>query len=310
MTYPIVLFAYNRVHHTRRTIKSLSKDPLSPTSDLFIFCDGPKSVSDIPRCNEVRDYISTLKGFRSVNINASPSNLGLAASVIQGVTSILKLYPACIVVEDDLEFSPTFLSFMNHALTHHNKSYIYSVGAWTPPINGSPFYPHSTFLSFRSCTWGWATWSDRWLTVDWNDLNLLSVLQSTHLTNLFNQGGSDLSDLLKLYMEKKIDSWAIQWEYIHMINSAYCLRPLRSLTLNTGMDGSGTNCASTNNYSTSLNDFYGDAFSTLRRRPNLVLNYQIASFYNPILAPLYRQNLLTSFLAMFRKLTRYLRKLS
>ena len=63
----------------------------------------------------VRDYIKTIKGFNKIEITEREKNLGLANSVIAGVSEVFKLYDKVIVIEDDIVFSPSFLSFMNKA---------------------------------------------------------------------------------------------------------------------------------------------------------------------------------------------------
>ncbi len=39
---PVILFAYNRPEHTRKTLESLKKNYLADQSTLYIFVDGPK----------------------------------------------------------------------------------------------------------------------------------------------------------------------------------------------------------------------------------------------------------------------------
>ena len=39
---PVIIFVYNRLNHTRRTIEELQKNELAQESILYIFCDGSK----------------------------------------------------------------------------------------------------------------------------------------------------------------------------------------------------------------------------------------------------------------------------
>lgn len=43
MYAPIIVFAYNRPDHLKRTLTALTKNKEAKESDLFIFVDGPKS---------------------------------------------------------------------------------------------------------------------------------------------------------------------------------------------------------------------------------------------------------------------------
>jgi GT2 family glycosyltransferase len=110
---PIILFAYNRPEHTKKTVEALQKNKLAKDSLLYIFSDGPKREDDVPKIKKVRDYIKTIKGFKKVEIFESNKNKGLANSVISGVTKIINKYGEVIVLEDDLITSPNFLVYMN-----------------------------------------------------------------------------------------------------------------------------------------------------------------------------------------------------
>ena len=86
-TVPVVLFVYNRPLHTRRTVEALQGNNLAGESDLFIFSDAAKSQEVEASVGEVREYIRSITGFKSVRIVEREKNLGLANSIIGGVTS-------------------------------------------------------------------------------------------------------------------------------------------------------------------------------------------------------------------------------
>ena len=250
---PIILFVYNRLGHTIKAINSLLRSPEIYDSILYIFSDGPKSDADGHKVNEVRAYLKRVKGPSSLEIIERPFNQGLAASVIAGVTDVLSKHHRAIVIEDDLEFSQHFLSYMNMALRLliRNQT-VFSIGGYTPRINIPSSYPYSSFLSYRCCTWGWATWEDRWLSADWSIRDYENFTSNPELVKRFNLAGEDVSKILRAQMEGKIDSWGIRWDYAHFKNRAYCLRPLYSLTRSTGNDGSGTHCGITQKYDVDL----------------------------------------------------------
>ena len=89
---PIILFVYNRPEHTKKTINALKLNKLASESTLFIFADGNKNVKDRNSVNEVRSYISTITGYKEINITLRDENLGLADSVISGVTEVIEKY--------------------------------------------------------------------------------------------------------------------------------------------------------------------------------------------------------------------------
>lgn len=238
---PIILFAYKRPHHLRQTVEALQKNFLADKSDLFIFSDGSKDVNDEGKVKLVRQYISGIKGFNKVHIKMQKKHLGLAESVISGVSEIIGKYNKVIVLEDDLVSSPIFLTFMNQSLEFYNDNKkIFSVTGFNYPIKISKHYNLPVYLSFRCTSWGWGTWLDRWILVDWKVKDYKHFINSECLQKEFNLGGEDLTAMLVNQMNGYIDSWAIRWCYAHFKNKAFCLHPAISKIKNIGLDGSGT----------------------------------------------------------------------
>ena len=65
---PIILFTYNRPWHTRQTVEALQKNILAIQSDLIIYSDAPKNGTVANEVQQVRDYLKTISGFKSIKI--------------------------------------------------------------------------------------------------------------------------------------------------------------------------------------------------------------------------------------------------
>ena len=89
---PIIVFTYTRFESLQKTIQCLSANFLASDSDLIIYSDGGKDVEAILVIDNIRAYLKTISGFKSVTIHESPSNKGLASSIIHGVSDNLKKY--------------------------------------------------------------------------------------------------------------------------------------------------------------------------------------------------------------------------
>jgi len=243
---PLTLFTYNRPTHTERVIASLLKNRLARETELFVYSDGPQKPADAPLVHHVRKILHSITGFRRVQIIEQDQNRGLANSVISGVSEVIQRFGKVIVVEDDLFLSPNFLAFMNAMLDFYRPfEKVYSVTGFSYPtgaIHIPKDYLYDVYLSHRCMSWGWATWIERWQTVDWKVTGFDRFLRDRRSQKLFNRGGEDLSDMLKLQMIGEIDSWAIRWCYAHFQNRAFCLYPVRSFVRNLGFDQSGTHC--------------------------------------------------------------------
>ena len=245
-TAPIVLFVYSRPLHTRRTVEALQKNKLAGESDLFVFSDGAKNREVELSVREVREYIRTITGFKSVRIAERDRNWGLANSIIDGVTTVMNQYGRVIVLEDDLVTSPHFLGYMNEALHHYeHDTRAFSIGAYNFPAQTMPIredYSWDTYASFRCCSWGWGTWVDRWTRIDWGIADYPMFIRDRAAQKSFNRGGPDMTRMLTMQQERKIDSWAIRFCYAHHVNRMYCIYPVKTLVMNVGLDHSGTHC--------------------------------------------------------------------
>lgn len=246
MLAPIVVFSYNRLDHIKRLIDSLSKNSLAKESLLFVFSDAAKNQENVEKVAEVRKYLSQLKNwqiFRSVTIHYAEKNMGLANSVISGVTEVIHRYRKVIVLEDDLVVSSFFLDFMNQSLDkYESEKKVFSVSGFSRNIEYFHQLDLDMYFSCRAQSWSWGTWCDRWDSVDWNIKDYNSFKYNFAERRAFNAGGNDMSSMLDRQQCGKINSWAIRFCYAQFKRNGCTVQPLKTLVQNDGQDGSGTNC--------------------------------------------------------------------
>lgn len=245
---PIVLFAYNRARHLREVVESLVRNNLAKDSRLIIFCDGAKGEFDRAKVEEVREYVSSIKESkdsfkRGVELNFREKNLGLADSIILGVSEVFKRFPRAIILEDDIVVSPVFLEYMKLALDRYaNEPKVFSISAWNYPIDGSDL-GDCFFWRIPHC-WGWATWRDRWELFR-RDLQWVGANFTKEDIRYINLDGyaSYYNDFL-LNTNGKIKTWAIFNYLIAYKYNALTLMPSLSYIKQIGFDGSGVHCGS------------------------------------------------------------------
>jgi hypothetical protein len=238
---PIILFVYNRPWHTEHTVEALKKNELASESDLFIFSDGPKVEND-ENVRKVREYIKTVDGFKSVKIIEREKNIGLANSVIAGVTEVVNKYGKVIVLEDDIVTSKYFLKFMNDGLSvFENDSFIKTVTGDMPFIYRNRFsFP---FLTRKPSSWGWGVWERSWKEIEWDVEILLKRVDLEDFKNKINIFGNDFYGMLIDQKERKVDSWGIRCYTSFVLNGGFHLSSHVPLVSNIGLDGSGVHCS-------------------------------------------------------------------
>lgn len=248
MSYaPIAVFAYARPDHLRRTIESLSANPEFAESPTFIYCDGPRREADTSQTDAVRAYVDSLAG-GAVKRVYRDNNIGLAKSIISGVTEVLKQYDAVIVIEDDLVVSPHFLRYMNDGLhCYRDQDRVASIHGYCYPVDVE--LPETFFLRGADC-WGWATWRRAWQHFEPDGQRLLDALRRERLAHAFDLDGSyPYTDMLANQVAGKNDSWAVRWHAACFLQNMLTLYPGRSLVNNIGTDDSGTHCSATDEFS-------------------------------------------------------------
>jgi hypothetical protein len=267
MIAPICLFTYNRLVETKQTIEALKLNFMASSSDLFIFSDGPKIANSKPKVEEVRQYLRSIDGFRSIEIFESNINKGLANSIIEGVTMIVKKYGKVIVLEDDLVSSPNFLSFMNQSLDfYYNDKRIQSINGYSLLL---PSLNKDVYFQIRPFPWGWATWSDRWEKEIFDKQKLKFLVKSDRLIlkEFKKVCGDDISEMLLDSLENRNDSWYVRWTFDHFRRKNYSVFPNESYIQNIGHNLHSTHCKGINTYVSKFVDGK--------------INHQLLKFYVP-----------------------------
>ncbi len=250
-TSPITLFVYNRPNHTRRTIEALKQNLLAENSDLIVFSDVPKSEAQAEAVSEVRKYIRTIDGFKSVTIIEREANFGLARSIIDGVTAVVNKYGRIIVLEDDMVTSPYFLTYMNEALEKYaDDERVVSIHGYVYPVTQS--LPEAFFLPGADC-WGWATWGRGWTCFNSDGQFLLDEIKRRKLIRAFDFNGAyPFSKMLEGQIKGTNDSWAVRWYASAFLAGKLTLYPGRNLVHNIGNDNSGTHCEESADFDANL----------------------------------------------------------
>lgn len=262
---PICLFVYNRLNETKRTVEALQKNILANESDLIVFSDGTRLDQSDEKVLEVRNYIRTISGFKSIKIVESITNNGLANSIIEGVTRVIKQHGKIIVLEDDLLTTPNFLNFMNQALDFYmESSEIQSVNGYSLKIqNHKDVYFHR-----RAFPWGWGTWEDRWSQDLFDKDEILKKITDDKniLTDFDKVCGNDISSMLKDSISGVNNSWYVRWAFSHFLNEKFSVYPKLSKITNIGFNDEATHCMGINTYVSELDNINEREFSFIKFR--------------------------------------------
>ena len=243
---PILLIAFNRPEHTRRTIDALR---VQAPPVVFVFQDGPraKRPDDIENCKLVRQVVENeINWSCELHTFFSETNRGCRDAIIFAITEVLKIHESVIVVEDDIITSPAFYTYMCKALEYYkDRKTVFSISGHSHSPNKFVVpqdYDYDVFASPRLFNWGWGTWRDRWDKADWSFSYYDELMKHPHEQAAYCRGGDDLMPMLIDEKQGRSSAWDVQFAFAHFRNHAVSIVPCVSYTYNIGMDGSGTHC--------------------------------------------------------------------
>lgn len=246
---PVIVFCYNRPWHVEQTLEALSKNVYADGSELFIFCDGPKTDATEEQINKVletRNVVRKKQWCKEVHIVESEKNKGLANSIIDGVTNVIGKYGKVIVLEDDIVTSVGFLKFMNESLTLYNDEFrVMHISGYMYPHKQK--LPDTFFYPVPYPGGGWATWKRSWDFYNDNTEELYN--QWCDKWNEFDIfGGEYLSRQLIANYTGTLKTWFIKWYAVILNMGGVTLYPGLSLTNNIGFDETATNSGVMKNF--------------------------------------------------------------
>lgn len=242
---PIVLFCYNRPHHTLKTLESLRNNDLAEESELFIYCDGAKqnsSPEQLEQIRLVRKIVKEQQWCGKVNVYESETNNTHPVNLVKRVTEKVNEYGRIIVLEDDLVLGRGFLKYMNEALEmYENEDSVMYISGYLPPVMKKNL--PETFFVQNFSNWGWATWKRAWAHFIPDARDIMAVINTPEQIKRFNMdGGINHYKLLQKCVEGPWKYWDVRWFGSVVVRDGLILHPKKSLVRNIGHDRSGMHC--------------------------------------------------------------------
>ncbi len=266
---PVALFVYNRPEHTISTIESLKKNELAYLTDLFIFSDGSANQKETNNVKLVREIISKVDGFKSVVLIEREKNLGLANSIIDGVTFLISKYRKLIVFEDDILSSINSLKYFNDALSRYEfDEKVMHVSGYMYPIKSNNL--PETFFFRAPSSWGWATWDRAWKNFNPEIDEVLKKFNSEMIYQFSIDGSMNFWKQMIEFQTGKNNSWAIRWYASMFLKNGLSINPSKSLIKNIGNDGSGVHSGKSTIFDVDLEEININYF------PNVIEENKIA----------------------------------
>lgn len=240
--YPVIIPTLNRYTHFKRCVESLARNTHADKTELVIGLDYPPAAKYEEGYRHIKAYLPQIKGFKKVTVFEREANLGAVKNNQLLMDYVFEHYDAVISTEDDNEFSPCFLDFMNKMLARYRDDpRVYNVSGYLP----SDFEGISTtglLFTKEYNAWGSGTWKHKSPTFEERRLLVHRILGSVTMS-----WKSFTTYPAAFRMMMRMVSLGAMWgdvtkSQINIFNGTLQVRPATSLSRNWGYDGSGVNC--------------------------------------------------------------------
>lgn len=252
---PVLIPTLNRDVHFKRCVESLSKCTHADKTDLYIAFDYPLKDIHWDGYRQIEKYLNKIKGFKSVSIIKRDENYGVRKNINNARKTIFEKYDSIIFSEDDNEFSPNFLDYINKGLDKfENDQRITAICGYNYPIKMSRSYTDKDYYySKKFAGWGYGSWRNRKIRYEISTQELTKVVKDIQLINkLIRYHGLHILQNYLGYIKFKRDKFGDGAITLQLtMNNEFCVFPSISKVRNHGHDGTGVNCGrlSSNIYS-------------------------------------------------------------
>jgi len=244
---PVLIPTLNRYEHLRRCVESLSRCTHADKTDLYIALDYPANDSHWEGYNKIKDYLNEISGFKSVNIIIRDKNFGATQNFTDAREQIFQKYDRIIFSEDDNEFSPNFLDYINKGLDkfENDENVLAVCGYQFPLLKSRIVANYNNYYYYRSFSaWGVGIWKSKWRVFQFSPVILEKSLKNwKNALNLYKRNPGSLLTILNFIKNKKdlYGDMAIGF-YMSLNTQCHCIFPVISKVRNYGHDGSGIHC--------------------------------------------------------------------
>lgn len=251
---PVIIPTLNRSEHLIRLLNSLKENMYAKDTEIYIGVDYPPLPKYEEGHKKICDYLGNgeLEGFRKVYVFYHKENIGVVKNIRFLVNQVRVNYDRYIFTEDDNEFSPNFLEYINLGLEQYaeDKSII---GICGHAYQANWEYSEDTVYknpSVYDC-WGMGRWiakqdeMDKTISLTYLEQLMQNVKRARHLYQV-NQQLFYMCIRAVMFHDGPMfredgSFWTMDTNYcIYMIDCGkYTINPILSKSRNWGDDGSG-----------------------------------------------------------------------
>lgn len=244
---PVLIPTLNRYEHFKRCLESLERCTGADMTDVYVGLDYPPSDKYRKGWEKIDLYLKEkekMHCFKNLYVRRRDHNCGVGKPGSNGsllLEEIKKVSDRYIESEDDNEFSPNFLVYMNKAFEmFKDNERIMCVSGYNHRELQN-ISSDSVYCSYDAPAYGLGFWCDKKKKYDkWTYENLLTEIKHKPIISLKMAFSYPRILNMAITMIKEKENYGdVRYATYNMFHNTFCLCPTLSLSRNWGCDGSG-----------------------------------------------------------------------
>ncbi len=244
---PVYIPTLNRYDHFKRCLDSLERCVGAGKTDVYIGLDYPPSEKYVDGWKKIDRYLSEKEKsnkFRNLfvrrrNHNCGIGRVGSNVSLLQ--EEIKKVSDRYIASEDDNEFSPNFLVYINKGLNKFvDDDRIYCICGYNRRIELPKSFTGNCYLAHDFVAWGVGYWTKKQRPSEYRSFDYLKKIlcDREKCAILKKKTPESIRSLLTMLKMQKIHGDVLTDIY-EVLEGKYSLMPTVTKVRNHGNDGTG-----------------------------------------------------------------------
>lgn len=249
---PVLIPTLCRYEHFVRCLESLKRNTWAKNTEVYVAVDYPLKESHWNGYKKIVEYLSLdCPEFAALHVIKRSHNYGAAANMEALRNLVLKKHDRFIRTDDDCEFSPNFLEYIDRCLEkYENDESVIGVTGYSYPIDWDLDGEYNAFKSkLIFPMWGTGFWRDKFYKVQKDIVSgcIPNYVSHNHIKRR-DMTIARYLDVLGGTYNYNPNNLTIRFSdvacgcYMQLFNK-YIITPTISKVRNYGFDGSGVYCS-------------------------------------------------------------------
>ena len=245
---PVVIPTLNRYEHFKRCLESLEGCTGPEHTDVYVALDYPPSDKYVEGWKKMDAYLAEKEkdnGFKELIVYRRKENYFFSGkgNLKTAVDDLPQNVDRYIATEDDNEFSPCFLEYMNQNFEkYENDSSVFRICGYLPFRHKVDDSCYSQFKADRYIAWGVGIWKTKEKDYKsfYSQENVIKIAQDKHVREYYEKDRLEciLTSLMKMSKGGSMLGDVVVTSYMEY-RGLRCILPTKSMVRNHGWDGSG-----------------------------------------------------------------------